>query len=75
MTGMVTLLHRPSTPSVRFTALTQPTITNMAKKMYTSGCSRKLVFTKGMYRSVCILPVRYMAYRNRAETAICSMAF
>ena len=30
---MVTRLHRPSTPSVRFTALTQPTTTNMAKKI------------------------------------------
>lgn len=31
MTGMVTLLERPSTPSVRFTALTQPTMTEGRK--------------------------------------------
>lgn len=31
MTGIVTLDERPSTPSVRLTALTQPTMTNIAK--------------------------------------------
>lgn len=29
-------------------ALTQPTMTNMAKKMYTMGCSWKLTLKKGM---------------------------
>ena len=48
ITGSVTLPQRPSTPSVRFTALTQPTITNMAKKMYKMGCSVKLTSAKGM---------------------------
>ena len=33
ITGMVTEPQRPSTPSVRFTALSQPSMTNMAKKM------------------------------------------
>ena len=75
ITGSVTELLKPSTPSVRFTALTQPTMTNMAKKIYTMGCRSKRTLKNGMYRWVSMTPERYMAYKNTADTAICSMAF
>ena len=49
---MVTPVARPSTPSVRFTALTVPTMTKAANTIYTiQGIPTISMFRKGMYRS------------------------
>ena len=49
-TGSVTLLLRPSSPSVMFTALTVPTMTKAAKTRYTTHGSTMCVFQNGIYR-------------------------
>ena len=47
---MVTPVARPSMPSVRFTELTQPTMTKAAKIIYTTHGSTRWVLKKGIYR-------------------------
>ena len=48
MTAAVTLEARPSMPSVRFTELTQPTMTKAAKTRYTIQFTVSVTLTKGM---------------------------
>ena len=48
MTGIVTPEARPSMPSVRLTALTQPTMTSTAKNRYTIQLIWNVTFQNGM---------------------------
>ena len=49
-TGIVVLAARPSTPSVRFTELTVPTMTKAAKMTYSGSEIGTVLFQNGMYR-------------------------
>ena len=74
-TGMVTLVLRPSSPSVMLTALTVPTMTKAAKTRYTGHGSTTWVFQKGIYRLGLSIPSYRMRHRNATAAASCSTNF
>ena len=69
ITTKVTLAASPSMPSVRFTALTQPTMTKAAKIRYTIQLMVKLMFRKGIYRSLVSRPSYRISTRNTTAAA------
>ena len=75
ITTEVTLEARPSIPSVRFTALTQPTMTKAAKIRYTIQFTVTVTLTKGMYRSLVSRPSYRIRHRNTTAARSCKTNF
>ena len=75
MTTKVTLAARPSMPSVRFTALTAPTMTKAAKIRYTTQFTVKDTWRNGTYRSLVSSPSYRIRHRNTTAASSCSRNF